>query len=159
MIDRDDASLESMLRTAKLREPGEGMDARVEGVFANYGACTTRPPYRMSLHRIGFHRLAIAAGILLAIGIGVRLSIPKPPPTVAVKPVDSKPLAESHPIQFETDTATVIDDGVVATEDGVYQQYRRRVVREIFYEDPATHAKLQVTIPTEQLVIQKVESY
>lgn len=148
-----------MLRAAKLREPGERMDARVDAVFANYRAYAPRSN-RLSIQRIGFHRLAIAAGILIAIGIGIRLSLPKPSPTVAVKPADVKSVADSHPIQFETDTSTVYDDGVVATtEDGAYEQIRRRTVREIYYEDPATHAKLQVTIPTEQVVIQKVEAY
>ncbi len=148
----DDQSLEAMLRSLKLREPGGRMDSRVDAVFANHRAYA---PRRLTLHRIGWHRMAIAAGILLAIGIGVRLSLPHRQPTVAT--VATPP---SHPIEIETDTSTVIDDGVVArTHDAVYEQYRHRTVREIWYEDPGTHAKWQVTIPTELVVIQKVEAY
>ena len=79
------------------------------------------------------------------------------------QPVAGVPVTEStfsHPIHFEQETSTVIDDGVIAgSDDAAYQQYRRRTVREIYYEDPKTHAKLQVTIPAEQVVIQRVDFY
>jgi hypothetical protein len=152
----DDSSLESLLRATPLREPSERMDVRVEAVFANHRAHAARRSLRLSLDRISRHRPAIAAGILIAIGIGFRLSLPKPKPPVAIVPET----VASHPFQIEQDTSTLYNDGMIAgTDDGAYLQIRRRTVREIWYEDPSTHAKLQVTIPTEQVVIQKVEAY
>ena len=145
--DDTDASLESFLRSIPLRQPSLRLDARVNDVFANLRSQQTR--------RLRLYPIAIAAAILIAIGIGVRLSLPK-----KAAPVASVVASTAHPIRIERDTSTLYDDGVIATTgDAAYQQFRRRTVREIWYVDPATHAKLQVVIPAEQVLIQKVEAY
>jgi hypothetical protein len=173
----DENAIESLLKGVPLREPGAWLDSRVDAVFAQYRQTENQPAVSKTAGKAGswvylrnqrrfasiklfpspvFHRLAIAAGILLALSIGVRLSLPRHAQPVAVVPPIETPV--SHPIRFEQETSTVFDDGIVAsTDDAAYQQYRRRTVREIYYEDPKTHAKLQVTIPTEQVVIQKVD--
>jgi hypothetical protein len=143
--DDQNASLESLLRSTPLREPGFGLDARVNDVFRSKQS-----------HRLTIHRFAIAAGVLAAIGIGIRLSLPKHQPQQIANVV----APTEHPVQIERDTFTVYDDGIVATTDNAaYQQIRRRTVREIWYVDSATHAQLQMTIPTEQILIQKVDAY
>jgi hypothetical protein len=145
--DDQDPSLESLLRGLPLREPTLGLDARVNAEFATLRQRQTS--------RLRLHRFAIAAGILIAVGIGVRLAQPKKP-----EPAVSLGAPPAQPIQIERDTSTVYDDGVVAaTDDAAYQQYRQRTVREIWYVDPNTHAQLQVVIPTEQVLIQKVDAY
>jgi hypothetical protein len=147
--DEQNISLESQLRGIPLREPTLSLDARVNDLFAKSRARQSR--------RLTIHRFAIAAGVLIAIGIGLQLSLPKhQSPQIAkvvVPHVD-------HAVQIERDTSTVYDDGIVATTgEAAYQQIRRRTVREIWYVDPATHAQLQMTIPTEQILIQKVDAY
>ena len=158
MTENDEPFLEGLLKSVPLREPSYRLDARVESVFANHRAYA---PRRLWLNPAIVGRMVIAAGVLIAMGIGVRLSLPKHSQPMAITTAPSELVAISHPIRFEQETSTVIDDGIIASTDdaAVYQQYRRRTVREIFYEDPATHAKLQVTIPTEQIVIRKVEAY
>lgn len=142
-----DSSLESLLRGLPLREPTLGLDARNNSEFARLRS--------QKLRRLRLHRIAIAAGILIAIGLGIRLSLTKKAP-----PIASIAAPVANPIQIERDTSTVYDDGVVATtDDSAYQQFRRRTVREIWYVDPNTHAQLQVVIPTEQVLIQKVDAY
>ena len=141
-----DASLESLLRSVPLREPDSDLDARVNATLASY---RLRQPRRFQ-----FYRMAIAAGILIALGIGVRLSLPKAHPVAVVTP------AKPNPIRLERDTSTVYDDGMIAgTGDTAYQKLRRRTVREIWYIDPATHAEVLMTIPSEQVIIQKVEAF
>jgi hypothetical protein len=146
-FDDQDTSLESLLRGLPLREPTLDLDARVNAVFAKIRSPQPR--------RLRLYRLAIAAAALLAIGIGVRLSLPRKP-----LPVTDVVASQTHPIQIERDTSTVYDDGVVATTgDAAYQQFRRRTVHEIWLVDPKAHSQLQMVIPTEQVVIQKVEAF
>jgi hypothetical protein len=145
--DDQDASLESLLRGLPLREPTLGMDARVSSELAKL---RSQQPRRLRLHRI-----AIAAGVSIAVGIGIRLSLPK-----KVTPIASISVTVANPIQIERDTSTMVDDGVIAaTDDAAYQQFRRRTVREIWYVDPKSHAQLRVVIPTDQVLIQKVDAF
>src|ERR1039458_5805939 len=114
--DDQDSSLESLLTSLPLREPTLGMDIRVNEEFARL---RLQQPRRLWLYRV-----AIAAGVLLAIGIGIRLSLP-----IKSRPIASVVVGQTHPIQIERDTSTVYDDGVVATTgDAAYQQFRRRTV-------------------------------
>lgn len=154
--DHENSSLESILRGMPLRGPSEHLDARVDAVFASY---RFRPAWRGGAP---FLRLALAAGLLIAVGISIRMGIPDRHPPVAVT-VPNPPTAASaqlHPIRIERDSTALFDDGVIAGADNsAYQQYRRRTVRDIWYIDPATHAKVVVTIPTEQVMIQKMETF
>jgi hypothetical protein len=146
-FDDQDASLESLLAGVPLREPSLNLDARVNATFAKM---RSQQPRRLRLHH-----MAIAAGILLAVGIGVRLSLPR-----KSLPVASTATPISHPAQIERDTSTLFDDGVVAsTGEAAYQQFRRRTVREIWFVDPKNHSSLQVVIPTDQVLIQKVDAF
>jgi hypothetical protein len=155
--DNDNSSLESLLRSTPLREPSEHLDARVDAVFATYRFRSAERG------RAPFLRLAVAAALLIAVGIGIRMSIPNGNRPVAVTQANAAPTtvsAQLHPIRIERDTTTIYDDGVIAgADDSAYQQYRRRTVREIWYIDPSTHAKVVVTIPTEQVMIQKMETF
>jgi hypothetical protein len=142
-----DASLESLLRSLPLREPGEQLDARVAAALAQARFRHAR--------RFRFYPMALAAGLLIALGIGIHLATFKksPPPVVASIP-------QPGPIQIERDTSTLYDEGIIAdSDDAAYQKFRRRTVREIWYINPATHARALMTIPTEQIVIQKVDSF
>jgi hypothetical protein len=143
----NDRSLESLLRSPPLREPGTDLDARVHATLASFALQRTR--------RIRLHRMALAAGLLIAAGVGIRLSLPKVHP-----PVAQVPTKQPEPIRIERDTSTVYDDGVIAgADDSAYEKFRRRTVREIWYIDPATHAQVRMTIPTEQIVIQKLDAF
>jgi hypothetical protein len=146
-LQENDRSLESLLRSPPLREPSPDLDARVNATLASFALRQTRP--------IRFYRMALAAGLLIAIGVGVRLSLPKPLPPVAMLPTKTP-----EPIRIERDTSTLYDDGVIAgSDDAAYQKFRRRTVREIWYIDPVTHARVQMTIPSEQIVIEKMDAF
>jgi hypothetical protein len=93
--------------------------------------------------------------LLIAGGVGIRLSLPKAHPPVALVPTKTP-----EPIRIERDTSTLYDDGVIAgSDDSAYQKFRRRTVREIWYIDPVTHARVQMTVPSEQIVIEKVDAF
>ncbi len=143
----EDSQLESLLLSLPLRQPGAGFDARMDAALSVASDSQAR---RLWI----FHPLSIAAGLLLAAGIGIRLSLPRPVPVAQI----AAPAA--HPIRVERDSSTVYDDGIIAdTGDAAYQQFRRRTVWEIWVVDPATHATVEATIPTEQIVIEKVDAY
>jgi hypothetical protein len=145
-VDDQDSSLESTLRSLPLREPSLRLDARIDATLKEFRARRSR--------RLRLYPFAIAASLLIAIGIGFKMTRPKTPPITA------EVATAATPIQIERDTSTVYDDGVIAsTDDAAYQQYRRRTVREIWYVDPKTHAQSRVVIPTEQVFIQKVDAY
>jgi hypothetical protein len=161
-LDDGDQAVESLLRSAQVRKPSLQLDARVNAVFAEHRHSVSRRPAMTSPAFYGSRRLAIAAGLVIAIWIGARLAWPP-----KIKPLAIRPTTESsvlhpvlHPIEFEQDTSTVYDDGIIDTAGGsAFRQYRRRTVRQIWYEDPQTHARLQMIVPTEQVVIEKVESF
>jgi hypothetical protein len=141
-----EASLESLLRSAPLRGPSDALDTRVNATFAQY---RFKQPRRFQIYK-----MALAAGLLIALGIGVHIATKKAPPVAVVDP------PKVNPIQMERDTSTVIDEGIIAsTGDAAYQQFRRRTVREIWYINPGTHAEMLVTIPSDEIFIQKVEAY
>jgi len=142
-----DRSLESLLRSPPLHEPSADLDARVNATLAGSALRQAR--------RVRLHRMAMAAGFLIAAAIGIRLSLPKSHPPVAMVPMKSP-----EPIRIERDTSTLYDDGMIAgSDDSTYQKFRRRTVREIWYIDPVTHARVQMTIPSEQIVIEKVDAF
>jgi hypothetical protein len=143
--DDQDFSLESMLRGMPLREPTLGLDARVDAAFKQSRA-----------HRhIRLYPFVIAACALIAIGVGFKMMRPKAAPVSTAVTI-----AAENPIQIERDTTDVYDDGVISsTDDGAYEQYRKRTIREIWYVDPKTHAQSRVVIPVEQVFIQKVDAY
>ena len=142
--DDQDSSLESMLRSLPLREPTLGLDARVDATFKQFN----------SRRRVRAYPFAIAACLLIAIGVGFKILKSKSPA------ISTEVATVSNPIQIERETSTVIDDGVISgTDEAAYQQFRKRTVREIWYVDPKTHAQSRVVIPTEQVFIQKVDAY
>jgi hypothetical protein len=143
-FDDQDSSLESMLRSMPLREPTLGLDARVDAAFKQF-----RARRHVRLYP------AIAACLLIAIGIGLKMMRHKAPLIPGVVST-----AAVNPIQIERDTTAVYDDGVIAsTDDAAYQQFRKRTIREIWYVDPKTHAESRVVIPIEQVFIQKIDAY
>jgi hypothetical protein len=149
--DDHDPPMESLLRGTPLREPSDALDARLDLAFAQH---RSRQP-----RRIWLRPLALAAGVLIAAGIGLLVSRPKlpktdvQPPSVALKP-------SPDPIRLERDISTLYDDGIVAsTDDAAYEQFRRRTVREIWYVDPTTNARTKMTVPTEELLIEKVDAF
>jgi hypothetical protein len=93
--------------------------------------------------------------LFIAAGVGIRLSLPKSHPPLA--DVLTK---TPEPIRIERDTSTLYDEGVIAgSDDAAYQTFRRRNLREIWYIDPVTHAKVEMTIPSEQIFIEKVDAF
>ena len=144
-FDDPDRSLESQLRGIPLREPDASLDDRLNTVFAQHRFHQPR--------WTTFARLAIAACLLIGVGFALIASLHRPAPPIAAS------VPKPGQIRMERDTSTLYDEGVIVRNDDTYQQYRRRTVREIFFIDPATHAHLQVTIPTEQVLIQKLEAF
>jgi hypothetical protein len=139
-LDDPDRSLESLVRSVPLREPGDDLEARVRAAF-----------HQSRRSRFGFYPIALAASVLLALAIGVRLALPKPHPGE---------IAAVQPIQIERVTSTVYDDGVIAsTDDAAYRQLHRRTVREIWTIDPKSHSRSVVAVPAEQILIQKVDAF
>ena len=65
-----------------------------------------------------------------------------------------------RPLRIERQIARVSDDGVIGTANGVpVQLYRYRALRQVWYFDPHTGKKLQVTVPQNEWVLVPVRTF
>jgi hypothetical protein len=137
MNDADD-DLEAMLRRLPLRAAPATLDGRIRGTLS-------RRPWHPA-------RWAVAAAVLVAIGAWLR---PRPAvtPMAVVVPVE-------HPVSVERETSQTVDDGVVAVEGHVpYRRVRQRTVRETWWTDPATGARLWAELQSEQVSVEPAETF
>jgi hypothetical protein len=147
--------IEHALKRLVLRSPSPELDAKVSRDL--------RRPRTSS--RLRTACLAIAAAVAVAGG-----SIPllthylraAPIKTVvdrrSLPPARLKPA--SGPLRVERQIARVSDDGVIGTANGVpVQLYRYRALRQVWYFDPHTGKKLQVTVPQNEWVLVPVRTF
>jgi hypothetical protein len=150
-----DQALENLLQAAPLRAPSPRFDARMDSVF------TVAESSRRNRWRLV--PLAIAAGVIVAAAPTLWLFRTAANPQLKI----ARLTPASHPIEsansqlrIERDVSRVFDDGIVAVSDNSpYRQIRRQTVRDIWYVDPRTHARLLVRVPSEQVLVQKVEAF
>src|SRR5207245_6091616 len=66
----------------------------------------------------------------------------------------------AHPLRVERQVARVADDGVIGTANGVpVQLLHYSAIRQIWYFDPRTGKKLQVTVPRDQAFLVPVRTF
>jgi hypothetical protein len=134
--------LESLLRRPLLRKPTSQLDAQLQTCF--------------TANRRNYRPFALAAAILLCVGIAIWSDIHHQ--TAPMKTAMQPPPQQI--IQVEKVSSQIFDDGIVAVADNVpYQQLRRRTVRNVVLIDPQTHSRLQLIVPTDQVIITKAETY
>ena len=139
MTDTDD-ELERLLRGLPLRPPTAALDHRVAA----------------AVRRRAWHpaRWAAAAAVLVVAGGTLRLmnrARPTPVAPVAVA---------SSPVSVEREVSRTIDDGVVAVDGRVpYRQLRHQTVREVWWTDPTTGARLWAQLPSERVTVEPAETF
>lgn len=151
--DPRDLEIELALRRLPLRSPSDHLDARIAGVLG-----ANRSRRRPSL------LLAAAAAIAVALGSVPFVLNRTPHPLqrpLARGPVDQSAVpSTAGPLRVERQFARVSDDGVIGTSQGVpVQLLRRTTVRQIWYFDPHTGKKLQVTVPRDQAFLVPVRTF
>ena len=134
----DDDDLEHLLRGLPLRRPPAALDGRV--------ATAVRP--RRSVGRW----VAVAAALLFAVGLTWRWATPRSAVPVAT------PTAV---VSIERVTSHTVDDGVVRVDGDVpYRQVREQTVREVWWADPATGARLWARVPAaERVTVEPAETF
>ncbi len=140
MNDADD-DLEQLLRGLPLRLPTAAMDDRISSALSG----RRFHPARWA---------AAAAAVLVATGVAYQtISRTRPTPVARVVPVAS-------PVSVEREVSRTIDDGVVAVTGRVpYRQLRQQTVREIWWTDPATGARLWAQLPDERVTVVPAETF
>ena len=139
--DTDD-DLEAILRTLPLRQPSAALDRRV----AAAGRPWAGRPW-------AGRRWAAAAAI--AVGVGATWVVVRPSPKPPVADVPAGPVA------VERVTSRTVDDGFVTVTDHVpYRRVVRQTVREIWWADPATGARLWAEVPgDDQVTVEPAETF
>jgi hypothetical protein len=139
MTDHDD--LERRLRGLPLRPPTEALDGRISAGLSDR---RRRPVLRW----------AAAAAVLVAAGVVLRTTGPRRhAPLAGVG-------AGASPVSVEREVSRTIDDGVVTVAGHVpYRQLRHETVREIWWTDPATGARLWAQLPDEHVSVEPVETF
>lgn len=146
-----DDELEQLLGDVPLRRPTLAMDRRV-------GEALAPKPAKWG-------RLAIAAVLLLAVGAAIstrqlRLRPPAAVPAIAGTSPPATAVALASPVRVDRAVSTEVSDGVVTVTDNVpYERVRRTTVRETWYVDPRTGARVRVEVPTEEVVLRPAEVY
>lgn len=87
-----------------------------------------------------------------------------PPSTAANGAIASTdgvgPAGRGEPVGLQQTFERVANDGVVLVEgSSAYQRYRRDAVRRIVVVDPETGRSVTVSVPTQEIVVRRVESF
>ena len=152
---REHEDLERLLRRMPLRHPSQSMDARL-GPLLNARAPTWHWP--------------VAAAALIAIGLlGAWMfsnrTAPVPPTPVVVNQTNpvlppTQPAGPPNPVSISRTLAQVVDDGVVGTlGNAPVQRVRHRSVKQVVVIDPATGARLRISLPREDVMVMKVQPF
>ena len=135
-----DDDLEALLRGLPLRPPPAGLDDRI-------AASVRRRP------RHPARWVAAAAVLLAAVGVLHRTGHGPTTPSASVRPVSS-------PVLVERETSQTFDDGVVSvTGQAPYRRLRERTLREVWWTDPATGARLWARLPSERVAAVPAETF
>ncbi len=129
--------LEQLLAALPLRRPTGALDARIAASFA-------RPRW----WRPARWAAAVAAAAVVAVAV-----VHRRPRQMAA------PVAVS-PVVVERDLSRTFDDGVVTVTDHVpYRRVRRETVRQIWWADPATGARLWAELPVDRVSVEPAETF
>ena len=144
MNDGTDPDLERILRGLPLRVASATLDDRIAD----------------SVRRPAWHpaRWAIAAAVLLATVGTLRLTVRRASPPIArAEPPATSPV---QPVSVERETSQTFDDGVVIVAGRVpYRQLRQQTLREIWWTDPGTGARLWAQLPSEHVTVVPGETF
>ena len=132
--------IEARLAALPLRRPPAGLDGRIAGALNG--------------RRRPWGRWAIAGTVAAAAAVlvirGARSPTPNPDP--------GPPRAS--PVWVERDVSQTVDDGVIVVNNRVpYRQVRQRTVRQIWWADPATGARLWAEVPTERVAVEPAGTF
>lgn len=141
--------IETLLSRMPLRRPPAALDAKV------------RPPRNrrtgLVTWLIAGSAAAAAAAVLLACFLHEGPSDgPKPDP----RQDDSPAVAEApESLSVEREWTHVTYEGVVAPEGEPMAKFRRRIVRQFEWIDPDDGARMQMTVPREDVILIKATVY
>ena len=138
--------VERMLRQMRLRRPSGRLDQRVVG----------RPGRRKVLGWVALASTAAAAVILIA-ALWPRGQAPRPAPTEVVQ---QGPTVPALPVRAEQTTCDVQYEGLLLLNDhGPFRKFRCRGVRRILWMDEHAGLVDELSIPTEEVILIRAETY
>ncbi len=147
--------LESLLGRMPLRRPSASLDARVLS-----GRRSERPG-------VGWMLAAGAAGAAVAAGVAVTvlaLAGAFDRSTASADPLEAPQVAagEVHrppPVHIERQWTHLCYEGVVAPEGEPMAKFRRQVVRQLEWVDPDDGARMEMTVPREDVILIEATVY
>ena len=136
----DSDQLERLLGGLSLRRPGTTLDGRI-------AASAARRSFQPA-------RWAMAAGVLVAAGVAWHLGS---------RPAVVRPAVASvaSPVSAERVVSRTVDDGeiVVVAGRGPCRRVREQTVRDVWWVDPATGARLYARLPSERVTVEPAETF
>ena len=153
MMDESEREIETLLRRMPLRHPPPAMDERVAAVLRPSGR--TSPAWRWG---------ALAAGLVLAGGITAGLlwhrKLPPNEPQQTPSAVVVGSAMPSAPVSASRTVSHIVNDGVIGSwDDAPLQRIRRISVRQLVVIDPATGQRLNISVPQEEIVVMRRETF
>lgn len=138
--DPNDDDLERLLAGLPLRAPSAALDRRITDGAAH----RPRPALRW----------ALAATVALAAGVAIAV------PAFRRGPAPIARVAPASPVAVEREVSQTIDEGAVTVVGHVpYRRVRQQTVREIWWADPATGARMWAQLPTEHITVEPAEVF
>jgi hypothetical protein len=153
--------IERLLIDLPLREPSPMLDRRVRRMV-RAGAWLEKA-----------RLIGLGAAAMLALGLGVQPLLPHRTPSAPVAPGGTQPkpiklltTAEKtssqpdHPLLVRYTNSHVSDDGIVGFVGSTpLQRLRRHSVQQLWLIDPKTGARVAVTVPRDEVVVRKVQTF
>jgi len=141
--------IEALLERMPLRKPPATLDAKV---------LPARPRGRGLVGWIvAGGAAAAAAAVLLACWLHEGGEVPPAPVPTGDEPAA---VAEApEPLSVEREWTHVTYEGVVAPEGEPMAKFRRHVVRQLEWIDPADGARMEMTVPREEVILIKANVY
>ena len=138
-------AIEELLNRMPLRRPPDGIDARVLAARTRRG------------RTVGWLVSAgvAAAAVLLAVALYEHVTAPR-----LTDPGDPAQVAEAPtPLSMERQWTHVAYEGVVAPDGEPMAKFRRRVVQQLEWIDPDDGARMEMTVPREDVILIKATVY
>lgn len=162
---RDDlefAEVERMLGALPLRQPPAKLDERIRHM--------TRPVSRLEKVRW----IGVGAAAMLALTLGAAPFLPRRHPAPSALPPSIQPdrpipllqdrgnsqSREERPLLVRHTTSQVANDGIVGfVGDTPVQRQRKKSVQQMWLIDPTTGARIAVTVPREEVIVRRVQTF
>jgi len=154
--------IERLLSDLPLREPSGTLDRRVRRMV--------RASSLLEKARL----IGLGAAAMLALGLGIqpllphRGTSPTPAPDRSIKPApikllttgEKKSAQPDRPLMVRYTNSHVADDGIVGFVGSTpLQRLRRHSVQQVWLIDPKTGAHVAVTVPRDEVVVRKVQTF